>query len=88
MLISHDVKVSNFRTPTLAEESDALPVKSVQSILHTWCYPKLRGIDHKQVYYRNSLVSTVSFEVVPLGRGYLGSQGDYFEGDGGSEELR
>jgi hypothetical protein len=36
MFISHDVKVGNFRARTLAEESDALPVKSGQSISHTF----------------------------------------------------
>jgi hypothetical protein len=34
------------------------------------------------------LVSTVSFKVVPMGLGYLSSQGYYFEEDGGNWELR
>ena len=36
MLISHDVKVSNFLAPTQAEESEALPVMSGQSISHAF----------------------------------------------------
>ena len=36
MLVAHDVQVSNFGTPTLAEGSDPLPVKSAQSISHTF----------------------------------------------------
>jgi hypothetical protein len=40
-----------------------------------------------KINYRKLLVSTVSFEVVPLGTVTNGAKKDYFEGDGKNYEL-
>jgi hypothetical protein len=44
--------------------------------------PKKSGNLTTKNLWPQLLFSTVSFEVVSLGLGYLDSQGDYFDGDG------